>query len=39
MGGGGIHTSCRLDKQKQTAWPLVRKGTIPTETPPLVDEI
>jgi hypothetical protein len=24
---------------KQTPWPLVRKRTIPTERPPLVDEI
>jgi hypothetical protein len=24
---------------KQTPWPLVRKGTIPTERPRLVDEI
>jgi hypothetical protein len=26
-------------KYKQTPWPLVRKRTIPTEWPPLVDEI
>jgi hypothetical protein len=26
-------------QQKQTPWPLVRKRTIPTERPPLVDEI
>jgi hypothetical protein len=26
-------------KQKQTPWPLVRKRTIPTGRPPLVDEI
>jgi hypothetical protein len=26
-------------KQKQTPWPLVRERTIPTERPPLVDEI
>jgi hypothetical protein len=26
-------------KQKQTPWPLVREWTIPTERPPLVDEI
>jgi hypothetical protein len=26
-------------KNKQTPWPLVRKRTIPTERPPLVDEI
>jgi hypothetical protein len=25
--------------QKNTPWPLVRKRTIPTERPPLVDEI
>jgi hypothetical protein len=24
---------------KQTPWPLVRERTIPTERPPLVDEI
>jgi hypothetical protein len=27
------------NKQKQTQWPLVRKRTIPTDRPPLVDEI
>jgi hypothetical protein len=26
-------------KQKQTPWPLVRERTIPTNRPPLVDEI
>jgi hypothetical protein len=26
-------------KTKQTPWPLVRERTIPTERPPLVDEI
>jgi hypothetical protein len=26
-------------KQEQTPWPLVRKRTIPTNRPPLVDEI
>jgi hypothetical protein len=26
-------------RTKQTRWPLVRKKTIPTERPPLVDEI
>jgi hypothetical protein len=26
-------------KKKKTPWPLVRKRTIPTERPPLVDEI
>jgi hypothetical protein len=28
-----------IKKQKQTPWPLVRKRIIPTERPPLVDEI
>jgi hypothetical protein len=27
------------NKQKQTPWPLVRERTIPTERPPLVDEM
>jgi hypothetical protein len=27
------------NKTKQTPWPLVRERTIPTERPPLVDEI
>jgi hypothetical protein len=27
------------NKKKQTPWPLVRERTIPTERPPLVDEI
>jgi hypothetical protein len=26
-------------KKQQTPWPLVRKRTLPTEQPPLVDEI
>jgi hypothetical protein len=26
-------------KTKQTPWPLVRERTIPTDRPPLVDEI
>jgi hypothetical protein len=26
-------------KRKQTLWPLVRERTIPTDRPPLVDEI
>jgi hypothetical protein len=30
---------CITKKNKQTAWPLVRKRTIPTERPPLVDEV
>jgi hypothetical protein len=28
-----------MDTTKQTPWPLIRKRTIPTERPPLVDEI
>jgi hypothetical protein len=28
-----------IDYKKQTLWPLVRKRTIPSERPPLVDEI
>jgi hypothetical protein len=34
--------ACRtqfLQNKKQTPWPLVRERTIPTERPPLVDEI
>jgi hypothetical protein len=27
------------EEAKQTPWPLVRKRTIPTDRPPLVDEI
>jgi hypothetical protein len=26
---------CKISNKKQTPWPLVRKGTIPTEWPPL----
>jgi hypothetical protein len=26
-------------KEKRTPWPVVRKRTIPTERPPLVDEV
>jgi hypothetical protein len=33
--GGGANNI----KQKQTPWPLVRERTIPTDRPPLVDEI
>jgi hypothetical protein len=29
----------KIKKQRQTLWPLVRKRTLPTERPPLVDEI
>jgi hypothetical protein len=28
-----------MDKTRQTPWPLARERTIPTERPPLVDEI
>jgi hypothetical protein len=31
--------NCTYYKLKRTLWPLVRKRTIPTERPPLVDEI
>jgi hypothetical protein len=33
-----VHCAGQL-KQKQTPWPLVRERTIPTDRPPLVDEI
>jgi hypothetical protein len=38
---GDLGTDKKLSKQKnkQTPWPLVRERTIPTERPPLVDEI
>jgi hypothetical protein len=29
----------KVQTKRQTPWPLVRKRTIPTERPPLVDEI
>jgi hypothetical protein len=29
----------KYKQKKQTPWPLVRERTIPTERPPLVDEI
>jgi hypothetical protein len=33
-------TLIEINKQtKQTPWPLVRERTIPTDRPPLVDEI
>jgi hypothetical protein len=35
----GIHRSFSEQTNKQTPWPLVRERTIPTERPPLVDEI
>jgi hypothetical protein len=33
------HTDTRTSGKKQTPWPLVHKRTIPTEGPPLFDEI
>jgi hypothetical protein len=37
---GQLHAQNGADMQnKQTPWPLVRERTIPTEKPPLVDEI
>jgi hypothetical protein len=35
----GVQIGISTNNQKQTPWPLVRKRTIPTERPPLVDEI
>jgi hypothetical protein len=37
--GAPFHTQRRKQTNKQTPWPLVRERTIPTEQPPLVDEI
>jgi hypothetical protein len=38
--GDNVDTiSKNTNKNKQTPWPLVRERTIPTERPPLVDEI
>jgi hypothetical protein len=34
-----VRTKRERETNKQTPWPLVRKRTIPTERPPLVDEI
>jgi hypothetical protein len=34
-----LHPRAKPHKKKQTPWPLVRERTIPTERPPLVDEI
>jgi hypothetical protein len=34
-----LHEVASIPACKQTPWPLVRKRTIPTELPPLVDEI
>jgi hypothetical protein len=33
------HQTTQTYKNKQTPWPLVRKWTIPTDRPPIVDEI
>jgi hypothetical protein len=33
------HSHCLTKTNKQTPWPLVRERTIPTDRPPLVDEI
>jgi hypothetical protein len=35
----GVETVTSIKQTKQTPWPLVRERTIPTERPPLVDEI
>jgi hypothetical protein len=35
----GGQTTIQDKQTKQTPWPLVRERTIPTERPPLVDEI
>jgi hypothetical protein len=35
----GFDTITNKQTNKQTPWPLVRERTIPTERPPLVDEI
>jgi hypothetical protein len=37
--GPSVNFKVIRQKQKQTQWALVRKRTIPTERPPLVDEI
>jgi hypothetical protein len=34
-----LHGPLWESNKKQTPWPLVRERTIPTEPPPLVDEI
>jgi hypothetical protein len=41
MDGMSTHPLTRMstEQTKQTPWPLVRERTIPTERPPLVDEI
>jgi hypothetical protein len=37
--GGGEVTELRGAPSEPSKWPLVRERTIPTERPPLVDEI
>jgi hypothetical protein len=37
--GKGTALPCKGLVNKQTPWPLVRKRIIPTEGPPIVDEI
>jgi hypothetical protein len=34
-----LDTAVYSEQQKQTPWPLVRERSIPTDRPPLVDEI
>jgi hypothetical protein len=34
-----LYATDRKEGYKQTPWPLVRERTIPTDRPPLVDEI
>jgi hypothetical protein len=34
-----FHRRPSCQNKKQTPWPLVREGTIPTERPPFVSEI
>jgi hypothetical protein len=36
---GHLRKGTEVSKKKQTPWPLVRERTIPTERPPLADEI
>jgi hypothetical protein len=36
---GAVLTCTTQQTNKQTPWPLVRERTIPTDRPPLVDEI
>jgi hypothetical protein len=39
LAGGRLGPAAYNKQTKQTPWPLVRKRTIPTERPPLVNEI